>query len=683
MATSRALDRHLSGIATRILLQHVRDRLGEAGVLELLHEANEDRPQDLLRDDTSWSSYWQFRPLLEVAGRLLADHGGLQGIAELRNLGTTTAPEIASIMHSFASPIESVSAGTSAAASLFPILICEPEIAGPTRLRWHRRLAEGFEPFAELCAFLNSLYSLSVRFYGLRIVELTEPSCQCRGDDGCVDEILWDESDDLALRLDFERTLRELSESRLEAYQQVVNDIVSAENVDTVLSRIVRHAARAMHGQGFILAVDALPGGTRLFTDGVSADEAEAVLDEGAGISVEIASAQRRYGRILALDPNASISFEKASLESYARLAATALDSAFALEEARRQAQTAEALLTLSTSLAEPSSVGELASKLASAIAEVIDCDCSAVLLLSEGVLRVAAHHGFRPSAAGYLDNFELPISSVKDDGLVLRQRDELVTQAQELVDVAGLTALARAPMTLDQETVGLLIAAVAHDTGRIFDDVKLADRFSGLAGQATLALRNARLLEQIRHQSLHDPLTDLPNRSLILDRAEHMLSRARRSHCSPAALFIDLDGFKEINDTLGHSAGDQLLQKVADRLKGAVRTNDTLGRLGGDEFVVLCEANSLDAGAEVVAERILEVFREPFELLGLERSVHMSASIGIAVGAREAADSLLHDADIALYRAKASGKRCYRVFSPEMKDEMTKGLPVGVEACS
>jgi diguanylate cyclase (GGDEF)-like protein len=185
----------------------------------------------------------------------------------------------------------------------------------------------------------------------------------------------------------------------------------------------------------------------------------------------------------------------------------------------------------------------------------------------------------------------------------------------------------------------------------------------------AASAIRNARLLEEIRHQSLHDSLTGLPNRILIMDRVNQAISRARREHLEVAVMFIDLDGFKNVNDTLGHGVGDKLLQSVAARIAGLLRESDTVGRLGGDEFIVLTEGVSLAAGPELVAERLLEVLAEPYHLEGNhETSINISASIGIAVGLRENAEDFLRDADIALYAAKDAGKRCFVLFEAEMQ---------------
>jgi diguanylate cyclase (GGDEF)-like protein/PAS domain S-box-containing protein len=172
-----------------------------------------------------------------------------------------------------------------------------------------------------------------------------------------------------------------------------------------------------------------------------------------------------------------------------------------------------------------------------------------------------------------------------------------------------------------------------------------------------------------LAHRALHDPLTGLANRQLILDRAEQMLIRSRRV-CDPvAAYFIDLDNFKDANDSLGHEAGDKLLKAVADRFTRLLRASDTVGRIGGDEFVILTEGIALIGGPLTVAERIRESLRAPFEVEGFEgMPITVSASIGIATGDRNSAPDLLRDADIALYRAKAAGRDCAVLFEPAMQ---------------
>jgi diguanylate cyclase (GGDEF)-like protein len=176
----------------------------------------------------------------------------------------------------------------------------------------------------------------------------------------------------------------------------------------------------------------------------------------------------------------------------------------------------------------------------------------------------------------------------------------------------------------------------------------------------------------ELRHQALHDALTGLPNRALIMDRIEQLLFRNRRHGTVGAALYIDLDEFKNVNDTLGHEAGDQLLVAVAARLESALRDADTIGRMGGDEFVVLIDGATLEVAPELVADRLLEVMRQPFELEGAAMPLIVNTSIGIAVGDRPTPVELLRDADVALYEAKAAGKNRYEMFHPEMQTEIS-----------
>ncbi|MDX6214860.1 MAG: hypothetical protein QOG99_444 [Frankiales bacterium] len=661
--------RDFSGLNTRLVLDHVRAVLGADGVAALLSGAQEDRPIELLLDDTTWSSYGQFRRLLETAARLLASHGGLEVMAGLPSLGSNPSPELARMMQALGSPLAVALTTTDAAPSLYPLLAMSVEVLAPTHVRFHRRVLADHEPFPELCAFFIGLVPRTVRLFGLRVLDVREVHCQLRGDEDCVTELRWDETADLAVQRDLMRMRMEIAESRLEGFQQTVNDIVSADDLGAVLTRIVQSAARATTAPGFVLSVDALPRGTGIFADGISVEEAERVLaDADSYLCVEVASARQRYGRLLAVVPPSSSFHERTSLEAYARLAATALDSAFALEQARRQAQAAEALLRLSRSLADLTSSAELAAKLTRAVPDVIDCDGAAVLLISDGVARVAAHYGCSPELADELDRQEFAGNELLQLlQLDRRTPEDMSPQGRALMETFGWQAIAAAPLEIDGETYGMLIASVRHDKARILNDEKLTDRFAGLAGQAAVALRNSQLMDQIRHQALHDPLTHIPNRTLLMERAEQMLADARSGDGTVAALFLDLDGFKEVNDTLGHDIGDGLLQAVAERLQSLVRDQDTVGRLGGDEFIVLVECGSMDTDVKDLADRLLRGIREPLMLPGCDRPIAVGASIGIAIGDRACAEDLLHDADMALHQAKASGKNCYRVFTSEI----------------
>ncbi|MGH2834193.1 MAG: putative bifunctional diguanylate cyclase/phosphodiesterase [Solirubrobacteraceae bacterium] len=175
-----------------------------------------------------------------------------------------------------------------------------------------------------------------------------------------------------------------------------------------------------------------------------------------------------------------------------------------------------------------------------------------------------------------------------------------------------------------------------------------------------------------LERQALHDPLTKLPNRLLLMDRAHQAIARLRRSHGLVALLFIDLDRFKQVNDSLGHAVGDHLLISVAERLAAMLRDSDTVARLGGDEFVILAEDLDGDAEALAVAERVLHALEEPF-LVG-SAEVSMFASVGVSVSHDYQADpeDLLREADVAMYRAKGSGGHSLELFDENLRREVS-----------
>ena len=190
-------------------------------------------------------------------------------------------------------------------------------------------------------------------------------------------------------------------------------------------------------------------------------------------------------------------------------------------------------------------------------------------------------------------------------------------------------------------------------------------------AEHASLALAAAKSVDTMR-QAFNDSLTGLANRALFLDRLDHALSRAERDGSGVTVLFLDLDGFKLVNDSLGHAAGDALLVAGADRIRRVVRGGETAARLGGDEFAVLLEGTRSGAEAVHVAQRLREALKPPFTIA--DREVLVSASIGIASGGGSA-DELLRNADVAMYRAKRSGKGRYQVFEPGMHAEVVARL--------
>ena len=230
-----------------------------------------------------------------------------------------------------------------------------------------------------------------------------------------------------------------------------------------------------------------------------------------------------------------------------------------------------------------------------------------------------------------------------------------------------GLAAVFTFPIRLDRHRLGALDLYRDSPGGLAPEDVKAAQVLANIAA-AYLFNAQARSeaevrVEQLTHRSLHDPLTGLPNRALLNELLQRAVARSRRSRRMLAVLFVDLDGFKLVNDQYGHHVGDQLLIAVANRLGEVLRSGDTLTRLAGDEFVILCEDLASSSGAELVAMRIAAAFETPFHLDS--QTVVMTASVGLAFSGpgEDVPDTLLRDADLAMYQAKLSGGAHHEVI--------------------
>jgi diguanylate cyclase (GGDEF)-like protein/PAS domain S-box-containing protein len=195
-------------------------------------------------------------------------------------------------------------------------------------------------------------------------------------------------------------------------------------------------------------------------------------------------------------------------------------------------------------------------------------------------------------------------------------------------------------------------------------DDEQFVGALAGIVFSATVRFRAE---DAIRHQAMHDPLTGLSNRALFNDRLEQALNRRTRMAGCVGVMIVDLDGFKNVNDSLGHLVGDALLIAVADRFRHQLRGSDTIARLGGDEFAILVDTLDTAEQAGAVAQRVLDALVEPLQLPGQEVAIGASVGIALTDDGDTKADRLLSDADAAMYQAKREGKGCYRVFRADM----------------
>ena len=254
------------------------------------------------------------------------------------------------------------------------------------------------------------------------------------------------------------------------------------------------------------------------------------------------------------------------------------------------------------------------------------------------------------------LDSGTLSAEVIRSGQALLLTPDTDVTLSEHVDTIVGKDSLdwLGVPLNSSKGIIGaLVVQSYSGEVRYTEQDKSLLQFVSNQIASAIVRKQNEALLQYIAH---HDPLTDLPNRELFHDRLQTALARARRNKERLAVLYIDLDGFKQVNDGHGHAVGDLLLQEVAQRIRRCLRESDTVGRIGGDEFVVLLNNITLPEHGAVVAEKIRAVLDRPFELAG--QRLHISSSIGVAAYPEHGDDNkqLIRHADEAMYAAKKNG---------------------------
>jgi diguanylate cyclase (GGDEF)-like protein/PAS domain S-box-containing protein len=334
-----------------------------------------------------------------------------------------------------------------------------------------------------------------------------------------------------------------------------------------------------------------------------------------------------------------------------------------------------EQLAIIQRAIAERLRLDEILDTIIGAASKVLACEIVGLRLIDENdpsYVVLAASTGIDERSKRVLRRG--PVSEGLGGRAIVEER-LLISNAygsgeaeiQMLADY-GLRAAMAAPVYGHGAVVGSLVVSTMTEHQFTAEE---AGTFAFFAEYAGVALSTARAADAVR-QALTDPLTGLPNRALFIDRLDHAVARAERTSGEVSVLFLDVDEFKLVNDSLGHLAGDRLLIEIAKRIRKCLRRSDTAARLGGDEFAVLVSNEKDPPAPEFLAARIIEALSAPFHIDGHELRVR--ASIGIATG-RDRPEGLLRDADVAMYRAKATKRGGFCVFEPGMQADTVREL--------
>ena len=490
---------------------------------------------------------------------------------------------------------------------------------------------------------------------------------------------------------------RAAARSRLEHLQALLAALVASRDAGEVLGALARHAASALRAEAVLVAVRRRDGGPpEVWAEGLEGEAARlagaTILDEApapaiAGLlehavcAAEVTSGERRYGGLLAFSRPGFGEGDEELLSAYGRLAATMLDAAAALEMAEARQQTAEVLGSFAAELIRLGDTTSIAEATARAAREIVASDRAAVFRHDEedDSLRPVAYLGYPPGMAEALAQLVLTAEDVPELVALFRS-DEVRIYDEEsagpflhaMMRRLGIGRFAAAAIASESRLFGVLICAweAGNDPSGLSEPAR---RLSGLADQAAGAWEKALLLEQVHHHASIDTLTGLANRRVFTE----MLARLLGTDGGPplAVLFCDLDRFKQVNDLLGHAAGDELLAAVGRRLGHCVRSDDLVARLGGDEFTVLLTDVGGEWSPEVFAARVSEAMTEPVVVEGSEVVVHLSIGATVAVPGHSSVKEVLRRADAAMYVAKARGGDRLLTFEEHMLAERSERI--------
>lgn len=665
--------RETAGITTRLIVTFLRDQLGDAAVADLLARAGETRSVAVLEDERTWSTYEQKIALFAAAAELTDDPRAAYRIGSYV-LEARLGRALRMVIGALGSP-QQVLASIAHANVKFSTSATMRAVETSTRHGTVTyRLHPEHTPNRYDCDYNRGLLSRITVLFGLPPARVDHPSCQVDGALECVYTLRWPVLRRWApwVRRRARTTVTEALRDQVFELEQAVADSLGAEDLEQVLERIAERASTAVRAQHHLLAVQLQDGTERLIGDGLGREltrrHGRSLLDRGVVESDEhavlvapVATARRRYGALAAFLPAGSgfLDTEQDHLDAYAGLVAAAVEAALALAAERHSAAVTHALLQLARTLASLQSEDAIAQAVAEVVPTVTGAERASVLRWDAGTRRLTtlAAVGFGDDTEERL-SFEVPrgATPVLEQLLVDPAPVELLRGAAgEFLDQAlerfGSTRATVVPMRDDDGLLGVLVASMASDAGVALDALL------GVADQAAVAIARRRLLTAALHAATHDRLTGLPGRELLRDRLERALTDHRRTGRRAAVGFLDLDGFKEVNDLHGHAVGDAVLVTVAERLTAAVRASDTVARVAGDEFVVLLRDLAEPEDVHRSATAIVDGLTVPVEVDGIG-TVVIGASLGLAVAPEHGTDpeGLLQAADRAMYAVKRRG---------------------------
>lgn len=676
-----ATRRHeVKGTFAKTVLSYVRRVLGEDAVATVFRRAGWDVDGAGLAESASWTTHETTVAIAEAAAEVCGDP----------DIGRRAGEELMRIARE-RDTIDFVRAAGSVAAALELVANVSTQMSqgrthevvevGEGHATIECAYADPRHAHAFYCGYAAGYFGLIPGVFGLDGV-VTESECMRRGDETCVIRLRWSAPSRLAPSVatgDIEESRERVDSlvARFEELHHMATELAGAEDVDTLLARITDRALVAVGAPRNLLAVRTADGGRlHVHHRGFEEDRAaESItrrllageLEEGGHTLVEeVASDGRAYGWLVAMYPRGSTptEMERRLLGAYARHAAAALEAVASLEGARRDRDVAQGLLGLADALAQAGSRTDVAERLAAALPTVVERAHAHVWLWDPNAGLLRLEEQCPPSGAGRprtVAASEVPEVArfVADPAPALMDREAFPAEIADLAPPDGPPRWALVPIQARGRFFGLVCVGAPSFAGLTPDSAPGSDllaRLRGMADQAATALDNAELIEHIRAQALVDALTGLPNRTLLEDRTRTALRQAARADHGISLVFIDLDDFKKVNDTLGHHAGDEVIVAAANRLHGCLRASDTLARIGGDEFVALLPDNGRENLVRPVVDKIHEAFAAPFAVAGQE--VLLSCSVGIACSPQHGTDheALLRTADAAMYEVKRTG---------------------------